>query len=85
MLATGAMLKWFRFFPVDWRTGATFVHDVFAFAIFFVVAGHVLFALAHPESFRSMIRGWVTQAWAARHAPGWLAEEQSKVEPDTEV
>jgi formate dehydrogenase subunit gamma len=80
-----AMLKWFRFFPVDWRTGATFVHDVFAFAIFFVVAGHVLFALAHPESFRSMIRGWVTQAWAARHAPGWLAEEQSKVEPDTEV
>lgn len=85
MLATGAMLKWFRFFPVDWRTGATFVHDVFAFAIFFVVAGHVLFALAHPESFRSMIRGWVTQASAARHAPGWLAEEQSKVESDTEV
>jgi len=40
MLATGAMLKWFRFFPVDWRTGATFVHDVFAFAIFVVVAGH---------------------------------------------
>jgi formate dehydrogenase subunit gamma len=39
MLVTGAMLKWFRFFPVDWRTGATFVHDLFAFAIFFVVAG----------------------------------------------
>jgi formate dehydrogenase subunit gamma len=83
MLVTGAMLKWFRFFPVDWRTGATFVHDVFAFAIFFVVAGHVLFAVAHPESFRSMIRGWVTQVWAARHAPGWLAAEQSKVESDT--
>ena len=83
MLATGAMLKWFRFFPVDWRTGATFVHDVFAFAIFVVVAGHVLFALAHPESLRSMIKGWVTKAWAARHAPGWLAEEESKVEPDT--
>ena len=82
MLATGAILKWFRFFPVDWRTGATFVHDVFAFAIFIVVAGHVLFALAHPDSLRSMIRGWVTRTWAARHAPGWLAEEQSKVESD---
>jgi formate dehydrogenase subunit gamma len=82
MLATGAMLKWFRFFPVDWRTGATFVHDVFAFAIFVVVAGHVLFALAHPDSMRSMIRGWVTQVWAARRAPGWLAEEQLKVEPN---
>jgi formate dehydrogenase subunit gamma len=83
MLATGAVLKWFRFFPLDWRTGATFVHDVFAFAIFIVVAGHVLVALAHPESLRSMMRGWVTKAWAARHAPAWLAEEQSKVEPDT--
>jgi formate dehydrogenase subunit gamma len=82
MLATGAMLKWFRFFPVNWRTGATFVHDTFAFAIFLVVAGHVIFALTHPDSLRSMIRGWVTQAWAARHAPGWLAEEQVKVEPD---
>ena len=70
MLATGAMLKWFRFFPVDWRTGATFVHDVFAFAIFFVVAGHVLFALAHPEALRSMIKGWVTKAWAARTRAG---------------
>jgi len=82
MLATGAMLKWFRFFPVEWRTGATFVHDVLAFAIFIVVVGHVLFALAHPESLRSMIKGWVTRAWAARRAPGWLAEEESKAEPD---
>ena len=24
MLGTGSMLKWFRFFPVNWRTGATF-------------------------------------------------------------
>jgi formate dehydrogenase subunit gamma len=83
MLATGAMLKWFRFFPVDWRTGATFVHDVFAFAIFIVVAGHVLFALTHPESLRAMIRGWVTKAWAARHAPAWLAEEEAEMEPDS--
>jgi formate dehydrogenase subunit gamma len=83
MLATGSILKWFRFFPVDWRTGATLVHDVFAFAIFVVVAGHVFFALAHRDSLRSMIKGWVTQTWAARHAPGWLAEEQSEAEPET--
>lgn len=82
MLATGAMLKWFRFFPLGWRSSATFVHDVFAFAIFVVVVGHVLFALAHPESMRSMIKGWVTKTWAARHAPGWLAEEESKGESD---
>jgi formate dehydrogenase subunit gamma len=81
MLATGAMLKWFRYFPVDWRTGATFVHDVFALAVFVVVTGHVLFALTHPESLRSIVTGWVTKAWAARHAPGWLAEEEARAKP----
>ena len=81
MLATGIVLKWFRFFPVTWRTGATFVHDVLAFAIFAVVFGHILFALTHRESMRSMIKGWVSVGWASRHAPAWLAEEQKTVEP----
>jgi formate dehydrogenase gamma subunit len=82
MLATGFILKWFRFFPVSWRTGATFVHDVLAFAIFAVVIGHILFALTHRESLRSMIKGWVSEAWAARHAPGWLREVNAGPEPD---
>ena len=80
MLATGSIMQWFRSFPVSWRTGATFVHDVLALAIFVVVFGHMLFALTHPDSLRSMIKGWVTEAWAARHAPGWLAEEQPQLE-----
>jgi formate dehydrogenase subunit gamma len=82
MLATGFILKWFRFFPVSWRTGATFVHDVLAFAIFAVVIGHILFALTHRESMRSMIKGWVSEAWAAKHAPGWLQEDKPKLERD---
>jgi formate dehydrogenase subunit gamma len=76
------VLKWFGFFPVSWRTGATFVHDVLAFAIFAVVIGHVLFALTHPESLRSMIKGWVSEAWAARNAPGWLRENKQQMERD---
>jgi formate dehydrogenase subunit gamma len=76
MLATGAILKWFRFFPVSWRTGATFVHDVLALAIFAVVFGHILFAVTHRGSLRSMFKGWVTESWAARHAPGWLQEKK---------
>ncbi|MGP0029797.1 MAG: cytochrome b/b6 domain-containing protein [Acidimicrobiales bacterium] len=82
MLATGLMLKWFGFFPVSWRTGATFVHDVLAFAIFIVVIGHILFALTHRDSLRSMIKGWVSEEWAARHAPAWLAEETPEMERD---
>ena len=82
MLATGFILKWFGFFPVGWRTGATFVHDALAFAIFAVVIGHILFALTHRESMRSMIKGWVSEAWAARIAPGWLRENTAELERD---
>ena len=77
MLATGSILKWNRFFPLDWRTGATFVHDVLALAVFVVVTGHIAFALSHPQALRSMFTGWVTEPWAKRHASGWLDEERS--------
>jgi formate dehydrogenase subunit gamma len=81
MFGTGFILKWFRFFPVSWRTGATFVHDVIAFAIFAVVFGHILLAVTHWESLRSMVKGWVTESWAAQHAPGWLREVKRGAKP----
>jgi formate dehydrogenase subunit gamma len=80
MLATGAMLQWFRFFPVTWRTGATLVHDAFALAVFIVVFGHIVMALTHRDSLRSIFRGWVSEGWAARHAGAWLKEEQAERE-----
>lgn len=76
MLATGSILKWYRFFPLNWRTGATFVHDVLALAIVIVVFGHVALALTHRDALRSMLRGWVTESWARRHASAWLEQEQ---------
>jgi len=76
MLVTGAMLQWFRFFPVPWRSGATFVHDVFAYAVFFVVFGHIVMALTHREALRSIFKGWVNRSWAERYAPRWLREER---------
>jgi formate dehydrogenase subunit gamma len=75
MLGSGAILKWFRPFPLAWRTGATFVHDVLALAIFLVVAGHILMAVTHRDALRSIFRGWVSEGWAKRHASGWLKEE----------
>src|ERR1700722_19218865 len=76
MLVTGAMLQWVRFFPVPWRSGATFVHDVFASAVFFVVFGHIVMALTHSEALRSIFKGWVNRSWAERYAPRWLREER---------
>ncbi|MDA8292209.1 MAG: cytochrome b/b6 domain-containing protein [Actinomycetota bacterium] len=76
MLASGAVLRWFRPFPLGFRTGATFVHDVLATAIVVAIVGHVLVALAHPSSLRSMVTGRVSTGWARRHAPAWLEEQQ---------
>lgn len=83
MLGTGAMLKWFSLFPVSWRTGATFVHEVLAFVIVADIVGHICFALYQREALRSMVLGWVTPKWAAKHAPGWLAEQSASADVET--
>ena len=74
LLATGAMLQWFSPFPVAWRSGATDVHDLFAFAITLVVVAHVVMALTHPAALSAMVRGRVSEAWARRRAPAWAEE-----------
>ncbi len=71
LLVTGLILRWGNFLPVSVRTGATFVHDVFAFVLVALVIGHVGFALTHPPALRSMVTGWVPERWAHRHAPAW--------------
>ena len=78
LFATGVILKWFDLFPVAWRGGATFVHDLFAWVILVLVLGHVYMALSHREALASMLRGRVSEAWAARHASRWLAEREGR-------
>lgn len=85
MFGSGFVLKWFGFFPLSWRTGATFVHDVLALGVFIVVFGHIAFAVSHRDALRSMIRGWVTVRWAKRHASGWLQEEEAAAGSETEA
>jgi formate dehydrogenase subunit gamma len=74
MLATGSIMHWFSLFPVEWRTGATFVHDWLAIALAVVIAGHVRMALKDPDARRGMTQGWVPTAWARRHRPKWYEE-----------
>jgi len=76
MLVTGAMLQWFRIFPVPWRSGATFVHDVFAWAVFFVVIGHIVMALTTAtRCVRSLRLG--QSKLGERYAARWIQEEPS--------
>ena len=74
MLGTGSVMHWFRYFPVDWRTGATFVHDWLALAVAVVIAGHLRMAFKDPDARRAMWEGWVPTAWARRHRPKWYEE-----------
>ena len=76
LFVTGYILQWFRFFPVSWREGATVTHDLFAFGVFAAVTGHVVLALTHPASLRSMLTGRVDAAWVARHAAAWTPEPE---------
>lgn len=74
MLGTGAIMHWFRYFPVDWRTGATFVHDWLALAIGIVVIGHLRMAFKDKDAWRAMTQGWVPTIWARRYRPKWYEE-----------
>jgi formate dehydrogenase subunit gamma len=74
MLATGSIMKWFEPFPLDWRTGATFVHDWFALGIWIAVLGHIAFALRDGDALDAMIGGTVPATWARKKAPLWYEE-----------
>jgi formate dehydrogenase subunit gamma len=74
MLATGSIMRWYKPWPLSWRTGATFVHDWIFLGLCVTITGHVMFALRDPDSLRSMWAGTVSRAWARRNAPRWLDE-----------
>jgi formate dehydrogenase subunit gamma len=78
MMASGSIMRWFEPFPVQYRTGATFVHDWTAIATWLVIVGHISFALNDRWSLRGMVTGRVSRRWAADHHPRW-AEEVDRV------
>jgi formate dehydrogenase subunit gamma len=82
MLVTGVVMRWYDPLGVDlpYRTGATFVHDWTAVVTWVVVTGHILVALAHPGSLRSMLTGRMSRRWAEDHHPRWV--EEVRPDPD---
>jgi formate dehydrogenase subunit gamma len=81
MVGTGIIMKWFEPFPLDVRTGATFVHDWFAFLVWMLVLGHIWFAFADPEALGAMLRGKVSARWARARRPRWYAETRGSDDP----
>jgi formate dehydrogenase subunit gamma len=79
MLASGSIMFWFEFFSNDLRTGATFVHDWFAFGIWLSIIGHVWFALADRTALHGMLHGPVPDSWAITKRPRWYDEQHPDV------
>lgn len=75
MLGTGVIMRWYHPWPLDWRTGATFVHDWLALALGFVIIGHVGMALRDPDALKSIFTGTISRAWGRRHAVAWVEGE----------
>lgn len=75
MLGTGIILKWFSFFSLSTRTGATFVHDWVALGIWISVLGHIFLALRDPDALDGMRRGRVSARWARTMRPRWYEAE----------
>jgi formate dehydrogenase subunit gamma len=63
MLGTGSIMKWFSRFPVDWRTGATFVHDWTAIGLFVLITVHIAKGLSDPVARGGMLTGKVPEDW----------------------
>jgi formate dehydrogenase subunit gamma len=80
MLMTGSVMNWTSWWPLSWRTGATFVHDWLAFALVVVVAGHVYMANRDPVARLGMRTGLVPLSWARREHGSWA--QSAPREPD---
>ncbi|MGP4045954.1 cytochrome b/b6 domain-containing protein [Streptomyces sp. 2A115] len=76
MMFTGLLMWFMGLLPVISRTSAIFIHDIVAWAITFVVLGHMRKAFEDPEARLGLRTGYVSRSWAQRYHSRWLKGEQ---------
>ena len=74
LLISGVVMYVTHLAPLDWRTGATFVHDWFALAVGLLVFGHVMMASKDRYAMAGMRTGRVPLWWARREHAAWARE-----------
>ncbi|WWQ62135.1 cytochrome b/b6 domain-containing protein [Streptomyces sp. Q6] len=77
MMFTGLLMWFMGLVPFISRTSAIFVHDLLAWAITFVLLGHIRKARQDPEALLGMRTGYVSRTWAQRHHARWVREEHT--------
>lgn len=73
LLGTGIVMEYGHAWPLPLRTGATWVHDWTAAALFLLVLGHVHLAYKDEDARRGLRTGRVPVGWARREHPAWAA------------
>jgi formate dehydrogenase subunit gamma len=73
LLGTGIVMEYGHHWPLPLRTGATWVHDWTAAALFLLVLGHVRLAYRDEDARRGLRTGRVPVSWARREHPAWAA------------
>ncbi|MER6165529.1 cytochrome b/b6 domain-containing protein [Streptomyces violaceorubidus] len=76
MMFTGLLMWFMGLLPFISRTSAIFVHDLLAWAITFVVLGHMRKAFEDPEARLGMRTGYVSRSWAEREHSRWLRTDR---------
>ena len=79
MFFTGSIMFFSSHFTDLLRTGATFVHDWLALAVFIVVVGHIYMAFNDTTARLGMRTGSVPLTWAVREHREWAMEESDTV------
>jgi formate dehydrogenase subunit gamma len=85
MFLTGALMFFSSSFADALRTGATFVHDWLALALFVVVCGHMYMAFNDATARLGMRGGSVPIAWAEREHADWAEELLGAASPHSDV
>jgi formate dehydrogenase subunit gamma len=78
MLGTGVLMRFTGLAPLEWRTGATFVHDWLALAFAVVVAGHAWMAARDPVARSGMRTGFVPLEWARAEHGAWATQIEAQ-------
>lgn len=78
MLMTGIIMKWFGPFPLEWRTGATFVHDYVSFGLWLLIPAHIVKSIITPGAIRGMWTGWADRDEARARHRWWESVDRSE-------
>ncbi|MEZ5116133.1 MAG: cytochrome b/b6 domain-containing protein [Candidatus Nanopelagicales bacterium] len=81
LLGTGTVMRFAWLWPLEWRTGATFVHDWLALAVAVVAVGHLYMAARDPVARAGMRTGSVPVDWARREHGAWAGADEPGTTP----